>query len=74
MIKSVGIMTELTRNRLAGPSYRKEFTMGDLLAAIAALLFSKIANWCFAVPPVIALLARISAGSATPAAGAASGS
>lgn len=42
-------------------------------AAIAALLFSKIANWCFAVPPVVALLARISAGSATPAAVAASG-
>lgn len=43
-------------------------------AAIAALLFTKIANWCFALPPVVALLARISAGSATPAAVAATGS
>jgi uncharacterized membrane protein YoaK (UPF0700 family) len=32
-------------------------------AALAALLFSKTAMWCFTVAPVVALLARISAGS-----------
>lgn len=43
-------------------------------AAIAALLFTKIANWCFAVPPAVALLARISAGPAAPGGVAAAGS
>ena len=42
-------------------------------AAVAALLFSQVANWCFAVPPVVALLARMAAGNNAPAAPAARG-
>jgi uncharacterized membrane protein YoaK (UPF0700 family) len=42
-------------------------------AAIAALLFTLFANWCFALPPAVALLARVAAGSGTPAVAAAAG-
>ncbi len=40
-------------------------------AAVAALLFSTVANWCFALPPVVSVLAQITARSAAPPAAAA---